>query len=427
MKKSMHHGNEVRLSVVSHGGASGPASGPASGSASASGSGSGSNASPDHEDDLNAQHLYDDTQNSVENAQGKDEAAEDRDLWTPVMIRGDPCGSFAAARLLVPLLNTGLPDHTSHTHIEEDLDVRVPSETCTGMDDVVLDIPIHRAKHSVIIGKKGLTIANLSAHYNVRIMVPHRNMEKTTSANINIVQLEGNLDNVEKCLAHMLRVVCSLPLTTITDKSPNANGNGEGMSTELDANGNKNAPSSPTNGPGISIAVTSKKESKYVEKTITVPPELYHLVPSLGRIRIVGKSTNTVIRRKKFSEVLDDTGANVNEEGDSVPPEAEDTNSETPKKKKIDAPCTTQLIISGKNEAVKNAIMQLQKILSPGSKSEADDEKGDGAADSDEEAEKNSKSADYQPRRSGRGRGRAGQRRGGRGRGRGRQKMDLIT
>eukprot|EP00957_Ditylum_brightwellii_P057357 4349552-Ditylum_brightwellii.AAC.1 len=42
------------------------------------------------------------------------------------------------------------------------------------MDDVALDIPIHRSKHSSIIGRKGFMIASLSADYKVRIMVPYR-------------------------------------------------------------------------------------------------------------------------------------------------------------------------------------------------------------------------------------------------------------
>jgi hypothetical protein len=457
MKKSMNQGNDVRLSVVSHG--SGTGNGPGSPPASAS-------SAPHHDEDMNMNANgigNDESLNSLDRDElVQDNGGDDADLWTPVIIRGDPCGAFAAARLLIPLLSAGNGSTDANTSIEEDLDGSFASGSANsntnhnatedsgafnGMDDVVLEIPIQRARHSVIIGKKGLTIANLSARYNVRIMVPHRNMEKTNSANINIVQLEGQLDNVEQCLASMLKVVCSLPLTTINDKTPSGPMNSNGTSsnvTDSDAKGNGNSPllSASSNGPesrsgpGISIAITSKKESKYVEKTITVPPELYHLVPSLGRIRIVGKSTNTVIRRKKFSEAPDDVNTAMNnKEGDmDTSAIAEEPNASaisspdsSPKKKKIDSPCTTQLIISGKNEAVKNAIIQLQKILCPGSESsEVDDERADGTATSDGENEKNGKSSDYQPRRGGRGRGRSGRGRG-RGKGRGRQKTETAT
>jgi len=296
----------------------------------------------------------------------------DGDLWTPVMIRGDPNGVFAAAKMLIPLLHTG-PSDAIYEY-----------DTSSDMDDVVLDVPIHRSKHSAIIGKKGMTIANLSADNNVRIMVPHRNMEKSSSGNINIVQLEGDLFKVEHCLAQMLKVVCSPPPSSIANATSNSSR--QGQAEEV----------CPGNCPGITIEVTSKKESKFSEKTIAVPPELYHLVPSLGRIRIIGKSTNTVIRRKKLTEDMEDPDEVESEEGD------ESDKSESPKKKKPDSPCVTLLIVSGKSRPVENATLQLQKIFSTSSESE-DEKEG---LDSDAKSETGQQRRGRGRNRHGRGRGR---------------------
>lgn len=316
--------------------------------------------------------------NSNEFEKGSSEKAQDADideeLWTPVMIRGDPNGIFAAARMLIPLLHTGPSDAIEY-------------DASSDMDDVVLDIPIHRSKHSAIIGKKGSTIANLSADNNVRIMVPHRNMEKTTSGSINIVQLEGELFNVEQCLAHMLKVVCSPPPSLSATNKSNSSHTAHGEEVLS------------SDGRGIIIELTSKKESKFSEKTITVPPELYHLVPSLGRIRIIGKSTNTVIRRKKLTEASEDLVEMENEEGD------ESDKSDSQKNKNISSPCVTLLIVSGKSRPVENATLQLQRTFSP--TSESDDEK--------EGVETDTKSEISQQQRRGRGKNRYGRGRGGRG------------
>jgi len=353
MKKSL---GPIRLSIVS-------------------GANSNSNSSDQHNHN-NAENESEQNANDNELEKSSSEKVQDTDidddLWTPVMIRGDPNGIFAAAKMLIPLLHTGPSDAIEY-------------DASSDMDDVVLDIPIHRSKHSAIIGKKGLTIANLSADNNVRIMVPHRNMEKTSSGNINIVQLEGELFKVEQCLAHMLKIVCSPPPPLSANNKLSSSHRGQGQQVV------------PTDGPCITIEVTSKKESKFSEKTITVPPELYHLVPSLGRIRIIGKSTNTVIRRKKLTEATEDLEEVEHEDGD------ESDKSDSQKKKNTDTPCVTLLIVSGKSRPVENATLQLQNTFSPTSESE--DEKEGPAADA--------KSESCQQRR-GRGRNRYG-----RGRGRG--------
>lgn len=92
--------------------------------------------------------------------------------WTPVVIRADPCGALAAAQRLQDI-------------VEE-------------LDEVVLDIPLSRTKHFCLIGKRGLVLANLSADTQVRIMIPRRELRH------DVVQLEGDLPNVQTCLEKIL-------------------------------------------------------------------------------------------------------------------------------------------------------------------------------------------------------------------------------
>lgn len=92
--------------------------------------------------------------------------------WTPVVIRAGPCAALAAAQRLL--------------------------ETVGELDDVILDFPLSRTKHASLIGKRGLVLANLSADTSVRIMVPAKEVRH------DVVQLEGELGNVRKCLNKIL-------------------------------------------------------------------------------------------------------------------------------------------------------------------------------------------------------------------------------
>ena len=262
------------------------------------------------------------TSNSQNNANNEEKknVESNADEWTPVVIRGDPCGAFAAAKLLVPLLSTG-----STSGDENNSDV---------MDDVVLDIPIHRSRHAAIIGRKGLTIATISADHNVRIMVPHRVSanEDTSNKQIHVVQLEGQLDQVIECCAHMLSIVCSNSSqtsysSTHTNNSVSQNGSSDNKSetaSSNEVNSNDNSPSS------------NAKPKKFIESSITVPGNVNL---SLTRIKQIGKSTNTVIRRRK---------KNV----------SNDTSSETNNQQQI-----MELTLTGRTECVTRATGQLERII----------------------------------------------------------------
>ena len=152
-----------------------------------------------------------------------DEENEENPEWQAVVIKGDPVSCFAAVRL-IPLL------------VDDDHDA-----------DIVVEVPIHRAQHNLLVGKGGITLAALSATYETRIMIPpnefmsnvkppegaQENIWETrqTQQNVgstmlfggennvmassssapdltkNIIQLEGDIDKVEKCLVKILSIV----------------------------------------------------------------------------------------------------------------------------------------------------------------------------------------------------------------------------
>jgi predicted RNA-binding protein YlqC (UPF0109 family) len=200
-RKSWGHSGPIRVSVVSQGATSRP-------------SGSSRPSPEDATDKVN--HAYDNETNTTAAVE-----MDDSHLWTPVVIRGDPCACFAAAKLIVPLVSSkdlpvsgSIPIESDGNEIGPNVSTEETKRNAkmttaldydpTDMDDVVLDVPIPRPCHSAIIGRKGLTIAALSADHAVRIMVPH---VTSTASNIDVIQLEGELEQVERCLAAIMLVV----------------------------------------------------------------------------------------------------------------------------------------------------------------------------------------------------------------------------
>eukprot|EP00581_Thalassiosira_minuscula_P012844 CAMPEP_0183717770 /NCGR_PEP_ID=MMETSP0737-20130205/11268_1 /TAXON_ID=385413 /ORGANISM="Thalassiosira miniscula, Strain CCMP1093" /LENGTH=682 /DNA_ID=CAMNT_0025947247 /DNA_START=122 /DNA_END=2170 /DNA_ORIENTATION=- len=201
---------------------------------------------------------------------GDDTTAEDStnsdNEWTPVIIRGDPLGCFSAVRQILPLVDR------SHD------------------PDIILEVPIHRAKHNLLVGKGGIVIAALSATYETRIMIPpnefmsnvgggenfwkQREKQQQAAAQVdagsvmlfgdnsgggrmnpsttmgagaqpgvpgasgatlppNVIQLEGEIDKVELCLVKMLSIVAGerwVPTGVIVEKPEEKNTNANSKS-----------------------------------------------------------------------------------------------------------------------------------------------------------------------------------------------------
>ena len=110
------------------------------------------------------------------------------DQWTPVVIRaGDAVAALTAATRILAL--------TKDMH-----------------DGVVMDLPLAAHKHAALVGKKGLQLANLSADHGVRIFVPPREQKD------DIIQLEGSLGQVKRCLRDLLVAVASKSPTATQQK-----------------------------------------------------------------------------------------------------------------------------------------------------------------------------------------------------------------
>ena len=147
--------------------------------------------------------------------------------WTPVVIRADPCAALAAAQRL-------------HDMVDE-------------MDDVVMDVPLSRNKHAALIGKRGLVLANLSADTAVRIMVPRRELRH------DVIQLEGELQNVKLCLDRVLTIASD----------------------------------------ARSAAPPVRKNSRAEDIASTI---ILSQLPSQAKLRSVGRKTDTIIKKKKVDD-----------------------------------------------------------------------------------------------------------------------------
>ena len=166
--------------------------------------------------------------------------------WTPVVIRAEVCQVLVAAKLLQDIV------------------------TEANLDDVILDLPIAMQKHAVIVGKKGLVLANLSADTNVRIMVPSRDVK------VDIVQLEGPLSNVLSCCEKLLKKAADAPSSSASTSTSTAGGN--------------------NNTGGGSTSTTRTSESIRVQQ-----------LPSQTKLRTVGRKTECVIKKKKVASSLTTT------------------------------------------------------------------------------------------------------------------------
>ena len=310
---------------------------------------------------------------------------EEDDEWTPVVIKGDPVGCFSACRQLV-------------TIVEEEND-----------PEIVLDIPILKSKHNMVVGKGGIVLAALSAQHETRIMVPPNefmsnvtgpedniwkqreaaqndpgmsmlfrdNDEGNTNPNImeqldtlppDIIQLEGEIDKVERCLVKMLNIIAGETYTP-TGVIVTTNNKSETTLTKS--------------------AAKINKDDTYAEAVIVKIWTPNSKLLNLGKIRKVQRKTNTVIRRKKlrFRGNIDGTSSVsiVNEEGESDDDDDDDDNEggETVGEEENDGEeeeegevkededdevsgpkqTATKYIITGKTESVKIAATQFEKIL----------------------------------------------------------------
>lgn len=186
--------------------------------------------------------------------------------WTPVVIRADPKAAFtAAAKLEETLVHNSGGGGSSMTTV---------ADASSLIDQVVLDVPISRQKHAAIVGKRGVTLANLSADTHVRIMVPNKDRRH------DVVQLEGDLPHVKMCLDRVLQIVWTT--------SGGAN------------SGTITAPGARPAAAGTTAEAPAHSQSIVLEQ-----------LPSQTKLRGLSRKTDTVIKKKRVegcAATADDAG-----------------------------------------------------------------------------------------------------------------------
>mmetsp|Transcript_21456 Transcript_21456/g.36417 ORF Transcript_21456/g.36417 Transcript_21456/m.36417 type:complete len:479 (-) Transcript_21456:1851-3287(-) len=305
--------------------------------------------------------------------------SDDVDDWVPVTIRGDPIGCLEACRLIIPLVDR--PQDPTYLTI-------------------VFDVPIHRAKHNLLVGKGGIVLASLSASYETRIMIPpnelmsnvessgniweqrqqqqqqeskasndagagmlfdlgsggeagsNNNMmsqTNTTDLISNIIQLEGELDNVEQCLVRMLQIVAMEEKIVPT-----------GIIIDCDTISVSTDPPSTTPTKKSKSDKASPTEKTVANAIIVANP---NRTLSSRSWRAVMRKTNTKIQRKN---ILDTEPSLVNEIDEIEGDDEDDVvdNDDVNKEETAAVRPHTKFIITGKNEqSVQKACAQLEKLL----------------------------------------------------------------
>lgn len=171
-------------------------------------------------------------------------------LWTPIVIRADPCAALTAAKLL--------------------------REKVGQMDDIVMDIPLGRAKHAAVVGRRGYVLANLSADTNVRIMVPRRELRH------DIIQLEGQLDKVKLCFERVLSIANDTTGSSTASSSNNNNSNATNSNKKNKGGKNNSSDKNCDDNKSIVIRLS--------------------VLPSVTKMRTVARKTDTNIKKKKADD-----------------------------------------------------------------------------------------------------------------------------
>ena len=242
--------------------------------------------------------------------------------WTPVVIRADAPAVCHAAQGLVELLSKAPggsavhnhhhhhSSHHHHHHHHHNMSATslLMQNSHLIMDQVILDVPVARQKHSTIVGKHGQTLATFSAHSNVRIMIPPpimMMMNHNTMPRMDLIQLEGDLFNVLACLANIMTLLVQ-PTSVLAAAKPTTtlNTTHATASPSTTAAAANSASSSSNNNNNNNTAVAT------VTTTTTASVSLPAL-PSQTKLRNIARKTDCQIRKQRKSNTLTVTGANA--------------------------------------------------------------------------------------------------------------------
>jgi hypothetical protein len=193
--------------------------------------------------------------------------------WTPVVIRADPAAALHVAQKLEPLCR----HYNTNTNTNSMTSSAATAAAAGCLQDTIVDVPIGRQRHAAIVGKRGVTLMQLSADHQTRIWVPPKELK------LDVLQLEGPLDH---CVATLKALTLLL-----------AHGGGTGGDNTYNTNTynhntyNTNASSTSTNNHNNK----SHKATHQVQITVGQ-------LPSGTKLRSVGRKTDTLIKKKKMDK-----------------------------------------------------------------------------------------------------------------------------
>ena len=270
--------------------------------------------------------------------------------WTPVVIRADAPAVCHAAHGLVELLsktpgtnNTsgggggGSHNNNNHNNNNHMNTTQMLQNAHLIMDQVILDVPVPRQKHSTLVGKWGQTLATFSADADVRIMIPQQPTSTTTTTigkghyaqqqqRLDLIQLEGDLWNVLVCLANIMSLLVQSPSllakshhhhesgsTTVTATSANA-----APHASSNYNSNNNATSSSSNvhhlvngAATTNTATTTTTNITTTTTTMSTATVSLLALPSQTKLRNIARKTDCQIRKQRKSNTLTVTGSST--------------------------------------------------------------------------------------------------------------------
>lgn len=116
------------------------------------------------------------------------------DVWSPLVITGEPSNSFKAFHLIKDIVEGGI--NSCHiTFHSQDIFIEV--------DDIVVEFPMlrtHKIYHGIFYGHHHIQFQTLSASTSTRMFIPDfRDVQFNHNSNINVnITLEGEHTGVEK-------------------------------------------------------------------------------------------------------------------------------------------------------------------------------------------------------------------------------------
>ena len=203
--------------------------------------------------------------------------------WTPVVIRADPLAVWNVATQMEQFVLQSLLSFSSNSSEPSQPPAQLLSQDC------ILDIPLSRQRHAYLVGKRGMTLQQVSAHSKCRIHVPPKELK------LDMIQLEGSLKQIQTCLEEINYLFI---VALKTNKHPNNNNlllSSSSSTTTPSSPGHKSRTTSLSNNIGSNTTTaTAAGQQQRCQTSLTVTQ-----LPSQTKLRSVGRKTDTIIKKRK--------------------------------------------------------------------------------------------------------------------------------